>query len=167
MHFDTWVFQNPGYHLKIREQDLFFADFAKKSPFLWFHPRLCGNLRIFLDEVLFFYIWSLPQNSWNFTMMTFIFRPHFWNWSAVLKFLCHPPKFVYAPSVTLSLRRVWTNNRKRVSLFSSLLCNRIMSVFLVFHPPVRKILSRSNIMRKCFLEFSKIIGWGLHCFKWT
>ena len=78
----------------------FFADFAIKIFFLWFHPRNRENSCIFLDEDLFF--WSLPQNLWKFVMKTFAFLVHTLDFEA-LNFscptkicLCSPPPPSYA-----------------------------------------------------------------------
>ena len=49
VQFEAWDSQNTGYHPRIRAQELFFRRFSNKDRlFLWFHPRIYGNSRIFL-----------------------------------------------------------------------------------------------------------------------
>ena len=65
-------------------QELFFRRFCNKDRlFLWFHPRIHKNSRIFWDEDLFF-SWSSPQISWKFAF--FLDKDQIsWNFSYFLR----------------------------------------------------------------------------------
>ena len=103
-------------------------EFVSKNCFLvifvWTHTEFHETSRRFRDDDLFF--WSSPQNSWtsdnfwdeNQNLWTFLdWRPFFFCLHLLrlihtlkftyIKFSC-PPKFIYAPPVTLSRRRAWT-----------------------------------------------------------
>ena len=55
VQFEAWDSQDTGYHPRIHEQELFFVDFVMKTLFLWFHPGIRENPRLFRDENLFFF----------------------------------------------------------------------------------------------------------------
>ena len=57
--FEAWDFQNTGYHSRIREQEVFFRRFCDEHRlFLWLHPIIHQNSRIFWDEDLFFLVFT-------------------------------------------------------------------------------------------------------------
>ena len=57
--------------------------------------RSFAEYRAYLAKKTFFFIWSLPQNLWNFAMKTFWFLVYTLEFEEIEFF--EPPQIVYAP----------------------------------------------------------------------
>ena len=110
--FEAWDSQDTAYHLRTREQELFFRRFCNKDPFFFgFTPEFVKISAFFLKWRAFFvFTPEFVKIRAYFEMKTF-FLVHTLGFE-VLKFLCPPPKICLCPPVTLSWRRTWLADRK-------------------------------------------------------
>ena len=94
-------------------KNCFFADFVIKILFLWFHPKIRKNSRIFLRWRAFFFVFTpefMKIRAYIEMKIFFFFGSHSRIQSIILFVLS--PKFVYVPSVTLSWRQAKLADRK-------------------------------------------------------
>ena len=80
-------------------KNCFFADFAIKTLFLWFHPRIREISRIFRTKI-FFLVFTPEFVEFRKDLCFLVHSLEF----EVLKFLCILPQIGLCPLVTLSWR---------------------------------------------------------------